>query len=251
MKYLFLLFVLSFGIPTFSQLSSRNMLERKINVTEEHNKLSSAVYRLKGELSTLTNSLEEKWETVKRYQEQYSASVGGVFGFFGGTGDEQIKTLLDSAKKEYDNFEEKQMKSIIAHRNAIEAIERHLSSEEEALTREKENYDRHLKNLRSQIKNMKLSDKFDDLESDFKDVGDRIDQIEEVYDQGLLGAYLQSKIGKLLNSDVLCSANRLCEDPSLKEVKSSKIRDELFPETSSREHYMLKLREDSARRKAQ
>ena len=70
--------------------------------------------------------------------------------------------------------------------------------------------------------------------------------MESVYDKSLLGAYVQDKIGQLLNSQVICSARKRCLDGDPKKIPAEKIKDELFPETRHRSDYFDRVKSRSS-----
>ena len=75
-----------------------------------------------------------------------------------------------------------------------------------------------------------------------------LDSIERVYDRALLGAYLQDKIGQLLNPQVICAARRRCMTNSVQKIDPQVIQRELFPTSANptRSDYYEKVRSSSS-----
>ena len=87
------------------------------------------------------------------------------------------------------------------------------------------------------------------MELDFKTnkVETTLDDMERIYDKSLLGAYLQDKMGQLLNSQVICMAQKRCAVSDPKKIDAEKIRQELFPESQAiRGDYYEKVNKKSA-----
>lgn len=74
---------------------------------------------------------------------------------------------------------------------------------------------------------------------------DALDEIRDRFDQAIIGAYIQDKVGALLNSRSLCKAAKQCVNSSAPTVSSKDISAELFP-TSEPSAY----REDHKSKKA-
>ena len=73
---------------------------------------------------------------------------------------------------------------------------------------------------------------------DLGDIDKVLDEVERLYDRTVLGAYMQDKIGQLLNSQVICAARKRCATGDPERIDPQKIRDELFPtSTQTRESY--------------
>ena len=80
------------------------------------------------------------------------------------------------------------------------------------------------------------------LTDEADDVDDILDGIEAVYDKSLLGAYLQDKIGQLLNSNVICRTIKRCRVREPSRISPEDIQKELFPETQTRSEYYEKVK---------
>lgn len=87
------------------------------------------------------------------------------------------------------------------------------------------------------------------MELDFKKNGidATLNDMERIYDKSLLGAYLQDKMGQLLNSQVVCSVQKRCMGTDPKMIDSQRIRNEIFPESEAvRGNYYEKVNKKSA-----
>lgn len=87
------------------------------------------------------------------------------------------------------------------------------------------------------------------MELDFKKNGidSTLNDMERIYDKSLLGAYLQDKMGQLLNSQVVCSVQKRCMGTDPKMIDSQRIRSEIFPESEAvRGNYYEKVNKKSA-----
>ncbi|MFS4460913.1 hypothetical protein [Bdellovibrio sp. HCB2-146] len=87
------------------------------------------------------------------------------------------------------------------------------------------------------------------MELDLKKNGidSTLNDMERIYDKSLLGAYLQDKIGQLLNSQVVCSVQKRCMGTDPKMIDSQRIRNEIFPESEAvRGNYYEKVNKKPA-----
>ena len=80
---------------------------------------------------------------------------------------------------------------------------------------------------------LKFSLNYTKLFNNLATIDEQLDAIERVYDKSVMGAYLQDKIGQLLNSDVICTARKRCLDSKPIKISPETIRKELFPESVS------------------
>ena len=87
------------------------------------------------------------------------------------------------------------------------------------------------------IETLGLQVKLSDLGDNLRDIDHVLDEVERLYDNTVLGAYMQDKIGQLLNSQVICAARKRCAVGDPRKIPPSQIRDELFPSTQTRESY--------------
>ncbi len=83
------------------------------------------------------------------------------------------------------------------------------------------------------IEALALQAKVSELDADLGDIDKVLDEVERLYDRTVLGAYMQDKIGQLLNSQVICAARKRCATGDSERIDPKKIQDELFP-TSTR-----------------
>ncbi len=84
---------------------------------------------------------------------------------------------------------------------------------------------------------LRLQVKVSDLDASLGNIDQVLDQVERIYDRTVLGAYMQDKIGQLLNSQVICAARKRCAVGDPRKIPPSQIRDELFPSTQTRRSY--------------
>lgn len=100
--------------------------------------------------------------------------------------------------------------------------------------------------MATEIRMLNVQTRLLELTGDVDDIDDKLDDIERVYDASLLGAYLQDKIGQLLNSNVICQISRRCNGGD-GEISASDIQKELFPNTQTRSGYRRKVRARGSR----
>ena len=134
---------------------------------------------------------------------------------------EDLKAQLDSAKTE--------VRELDSEITAIEAIE---TNTQQTL----------------RLNALSLENKFFQQGSELNNIDSKLDDMERIYDQAEVGAYFQDKIGQLLNSNVICKARKRCMVSEPKEIPSSVIQNELFPESKkTRSEYYNKVKERGAR----
>ena len=80
---------------------------------------------------------------------------------------------------------------------------------------------------------LKLQARFSELDDNLEDIDQVLDSVETIYDRTVLGAYMQDKIGQLLNSQVICTARKRCAIRDPEKIPPGVIQRELFP-TSER-----------------
>jgi hypothetical protein len=80
---------------------------------------------------------------------------------------------------------------------------------------------------------MHIQEDFSVLQSRFYTINDAMTMLERRGDRSAMGAYIQEKMARLLNSDVLCSAQKSC-DANGKNKGDLKLKDlqAIFPRTS-------------------
>ena len=129
--------------------------------------------------------------------------------------------------------------AFVAWERAKESTERAIAAARESLTSTNTQLqtaqgddEEEKKALELQVRLLNTTMKFQNLRLNVESIDDTLDDIERVYDQSVLGAYFQDKIGQLLNSQVFCkAARRRCDDPNPYPINPEIIRNELFPDT--------------------
>ncbi len=92
------------------------------------------------------------------------------------------------------------------------------------------------------IETLDLRQKLSELGDDLEDIDTVLDEVERIYDRTVLGAYMQDKIGQLLNSQVICTARKRCATRDPQKIDSDVIQKELFPtSTQTRSDYYEKV----------
>ncbi len=111
--------------------------------------------------------------------------------------------------------------------------------------------DETMRALMQKIKSQGLAIDFAALGTKLKGTDEALDYIEGVYDKTLVGAYLQDKIGQLLNSQVICAANNRCSVAGAQDILPTVIQKELFPNSrKARSEYYEKVNSKPASRGA-
>jgi DNA repair exonuclease SbcCD ATPase subunit len=121
---------------------------------------------------------------------------------------DRAQARLAEEEKKLKQQQEESEKALKAAQDAKKDAQRKAKDGQNALLDQYED----IKNLEKEIANAKMSQKFSDLRSNISDSRVRIEAMNRVYDNALLGSYLASKMAALLASDEFCSAVSQCKD---------------------------------------
>ena len=177
--------------------------------------------------------IESAKSQMDQAKQKWRDSAGGLSqgwfeGLFEEDGDPQMKVAHEQAKKAQASLETEREK-LKKYQLELRKAERKIEQTDTLIdTLEHDNKQR-ITWLVYALRSQRLSSDFNKLENQFFRMEDTLDKMEEIYDNALIGAYLQDKIGQLLNSNVICEARSRCATKDTKKISAEIIQKELFP----------------------
>ncbi len=169
---------------------------------------------------------------VKR--QQHTAQHGGGVFYTRTRISQRLADLYNTSRQKYFEIGGR----LRLKRAELERLQSDLDGMEDRITGAVPPEDRRVRERQdATIETLRLRVKLSDLDDSLGNIDEVLDQVERIYDNTVLGAYMQDKIGQLLNSQVICTARKRCAVGDPRKIPPSQIRDELFPSTQTRESY--------------
>lgn len=217
------------GVETAAQKLRNENLKAETDLKALEQARVAATKKMEA-LSAKVDELKQKY-----YQET------GIMGYLG-MGDasastRQLKLDLDTASKEFrdldrqaTNYEYKMAVINMQSKDVVEAIRK---ADEKATGVNKA--------VAEVLTAQGLTIKFSDLQKKIGNSERTLAFISSYYDQGTIGAYFKDKISRLLNSKLICDAQKSCSTGDSSKVENKKIEEVLFQgstaSTSRRDSY--------------
>ena len=124
------------------------------------------------------------------------------------------------------------------HQNTVsrsKAVKRDFDALEDQVDEVRQNLIRNKEARESLNRSILVLMKADNLVSDFKRIEDKIGSneialkmLQTQYDNSTLGAYVQSKMTKLVNSDLFCSAQKTCSEGKKNAITDATMKEQVF-----------------------
>ena len=191
-------------------------------------------------------------DEVKKLRTAASNARGGfTWGIGEGTGDSATNIELEKKEKILGKMKN-QLKLAQLALNERQRLHEKLMSDD-GIDVHTELTKNAVEKLQSQLKAVKGQLNFDKLYRRLNNLDDTLDEVQRVYDKSIIGAYIQEKMGRLLNSQVFCQARQRCEkaqrgknliDPKL-------IREQIFPEAKQNSKRSFQYYKNKARQAKQ
>lgn len=196
------------------------------DVSRRKDRSVEEIARLRREVDTISSDIHTRCATKEKLSWFWQEANYQCFRNDGRRG-MSYQTLLslqerkDSHQRDIDRLES----TVDDYLNEMNDLRRQIGSR----TDEFQNLG-HLRDV--QIRGLSVLVGLRDVTDDLDSIDETLNDIERVYDRGLLGIYLQDKIGQLLNSRVMCKAYSKCLNRG-DEISSREISRELFSEETS------------------
>ena len=191
--------------------------------------------KLNGEKTTLENSIKDHTKLFPKIgvitAKGWNAFKGGIVSIAGGDDEALFKEFSEAHKLQTET------------KIRVDIAQKKLKSLNVEITELKNRKERYAK-LELKIKALDLKSSFSDIDNNIDDFGQTLDLLEAHYDKTVMGAYMQEKMGLLLNSQAICTARKRCATMKPERVSPETIRNEMFPESSdkfSQRDYYQKL----------
>ncbi len=179
------------------------------------------------ELKRYEDELQSSLKELTKANTAYSASRSWL-GF--GAGDPNLEKAYLAAQRKHDEAKAKIQPKINTAQTQLRSVDRDLDIELRIVKKDQDK----LENLQKQLKSAGLTTDFNQLQYRLDNTDDTLDEMEKIYDKAMIGSYVQDKIGQLLNSQVICTAQKRCGPTEPIKIEAEVIRKELFPESSSK-----------------
>lgn len=242
---IFIILSILYSPSSFSAQSSKELKKSQYNIGKDLTRLEIKKDTIKKEIKTLKKTISDLHKAQTSAHKKWSATAGGFSYGFGiinqGSGDNQLKKILDDAKSKHSTSKKTLDPKISKLKKELDGINIQISSNEKNISAKMKNSNLQITNLRNQLKSLALNTEFYKLENQFDNIDDTLDEMELIYDKSLIGAYFQDKIGQLLNSQSICKSRKRCLEKKPVKIPAEYIRNELFPETKSRSSYYDKV----------
>lgn len=237
---LMILIVLIFSISSFA-IQKPTPADKFIADTLETQKgLKRTKEILQRRISILSDWMDKAVSRQSNAKAAWEESMGGFMGFFQGPGDKQLKADYEAAKNKMKSAE-KDREELKFYLERLAQINASLDRQNSEISRLQKGRRLEIQNLKRQVENNSLMYEFSKLQTELIHVDEKFDIIEDIYDKKMIGAYVQDKIGQLLNSQVICAARKRCMSADPTSIPAKTIQKELFPSTSSRSEYDKKV----------
>ncbi|MCB0347876.1 MAG: hypothetical protein KDD37_03530 [Bdellovibrionales bacterium] len=197
-------------------------------------RIDSELSRLEVERLNLENTIKKENELFPRVgaavAQGWSAFRGGVVRTFGGD-DSKLEEEFNGAR-EWNSKREQRVDQAQAQ---LDKVKMQIESTKQDRT--------NIANFERKLRATQVQADFAALETEIKDFDRKLDLVESQYDKSLMGAYIQDKIGQLLNSQAICAARKRCATNDPQKIDPEVIRQELFPESAkTRSDYYEKVK---------
>lgn len=229
MKILVLLSVLLLSIQSYSQSLHRptaidvelqKMDQQRAAISKNQIDLEKRIYLLEAFKKDIMERYEKTLNSWDQSRDQF-------LWFSHGPGDETLRRDYEKSKlklKEIASIEEK----IDSYMLALSKVGLRLKKQYVKLNEKPSSRESKIKVLESQIENSSVMIDFNQLKSKLDSPYKAAKLVERVYDQKLIGAYMQNKMKNLLNSKVFCSASKQCGAEKRLSISGKAIERELF-----------------------
>ena len=205
-------------------LASEKSLRSIDNLNDTYEAVADEVKKESEQKKAIAEAANARAQAADNSQESLKNALGILAGQ-GVAADKSILKYVENVNKQNAldiAANEKAQAELTEASRLVEAAEAKLTSAEIARGLK-------LKSLENRIKLLTLKDKFSDIADDYGAVDKAMDDIVDKYDKTVMGAYVQDKIGMLLNSQVICSAQKRCSKSDESSIPGDRIRRELFP----------------------
>lgn len=176
--------------------------------------------KLKSVKINLENKIKELKKSTDLFEDRVASALNtassSIVRFLGGD-----DTPLKVESEQIRRIQEYNKKSLLEATKELESIN------DKILQLEKTRTDQSKFNL--EIQSLKLEYQFERLNRINGDIGHKLDMMEQKFDTTILGAYIQEKIGLLVNSNIICEARNRCVTKNPAEVSNQRIQEVLFP----------------------
>jgi len=159
----------------------------------------------------------------------------------------KTRANLERTKKLQEEFKEKYISAIAA----TESAEKVKTDVEQNANKVVKTAELQLAENNRRIKKLEAFQKISDVDLKISGLGEKLIAIERVGDQAVIGAYVQKKMERLLNSEVLCSAAKACADSGKAKASNANISSEIFGAKSSSDFSNVKGSSSTSEKGAQ
>ena len=154
-----------------------------------------------------------------------------------GTGSQTFIPSNASYRKDLEGFIRERKRAEEKAREELKKLEEENKKQQrshlaEIVRLDNEDLQEFIESVKVQSKFALFSTRLYEFNKDIWKMDDKLDALERVYDKSVMGAYLQDKIGQLLNSNAICMARNRCAKLDPEKIDPETIRKELFPESS-------------------
>ncbi len=224
------------------------------NVSRSVQKYNSNYENTIKESQDLVKKAEEEREAFKKRMDELSPRIekasktarsktwsarGNWFGsLFGSDTDEDVQSAARYAQNELSDLENHQATFLKMYEKRNKIIQENSDKISNELEKKNNNIDavnRQMRLLKEQLNRSEAFMNLKDLKLDLLDERDKLDLIESKLDQSTIGSYLQTKLGKFMNSKSFCSAAEQCSGKNRKDkanVSQSDFRTEIFGDST-------------------
>lgn len=222
-----LLFFTFVSLSSFANAETTVMglVDSTQRLQQQNNQLSTDVGLAKKDYEAAEKAREAAEKEYDVAYTDWKKTSGGIFGLFQGSGDPSFKSKLDAAKAKLDAAQ-KTTETISSRMEALETSARELSSK---AAREEKDLKAAQKALAAALTAEHLVSDFARIEAKVGNTEQALNVLQVKYDNTTMAAYMRAKMGAMLNSDVMCQAQKNCADGATKvPVTDKQLKDAVF-----------------------